>query len=58
MQRLQIELVICLDRHESHILAIHCLGNRFSVDEIVLVRLHKRLHELGWNQLHIMALFP
>jgi hypothetical protein len=26
MQRLQIELVIGLDRHESHVLAIHCLS--------------------------------
>src|SRR5260370_40220271 len=54
----KVELVICLDRHEAHVLAIHGLSNRFSVDEIVLVRLHKRLHELGWNQLHIMALCP
>ena len=23
----------------------------------VLVGLHKRLHELGWDQLHVMALF-
>ena len=58
MESLQVELIICLDRHEAHVLAFHGLGDGFSIDEIVLVRLHKRLHELGWNQLHIMALFP
>jgi hypothetical protein len=47
MESLQVELVICLNRHEANVLAIHGLSNRFSVDEIVLVQLHKRLHELA-----------
>ena len=57
MQRLQIQLVICLDRHESHVMAIRCLSNGFGINEVVLVRLHKWLHELSGDQLHIMALF-
>ncbi len=55
--RLQIELVICLDRHEPHVLPIDCLGDRFGIQEVVLVRLYKRLHELRRNQLHVVALF-
>jgi hypothetical protein len=57
MQSLQIELVICLDRHKSHVLAAHCLSDRLCIEEVVLVGLHKRLHKLSRNQLHIMALF-
>ena len=34
MESLHDELVICLDRHEAHVLAFHGLSNRFSVDEI------------------------
>src|SRR6202007_2355849 len=34
MESLQVELVICLDRYEAHVLAIHGLSNRFSVDEV------------------------
>src|ERR1019366_2745839 len=54
MQCLQIELVIGLDRHKSHVLAIHCLGNRFCIKEVVLVRLHKWLHELSRDERHVM----
>jgi hypothetical protein len=43
MQSLQIELVLCLDRHETHVLAAHCLSDRFCIEEAVLVGLHKRL---------------
>src|ERR1017187_10319527 len=57
MQRLQIQLVIRFDRHKSHVLAIHCLSNGLCIQEVVLVRLHKRPHELSRYQLHVMALF-
>jgi hypothetical protein len=57
MQRLQIELVICLDRYKSHVLAIHRLSDRFRINEIVFVRLHEGPHELGRDQLHLVALF-
>jgi hypothetical protein len=55
--RLKVELVIRLDRNKPHVLSVNGLGNRFSIQEIVLVRLHKRRHELSWNQLYVMALF-
>src|ERR1700688_120604 len=57
MQRLQIELVICLDRHKSDVLALDRLGDSFGINEVVLVRLHEWLHELGSDQLYIVALF-
>jgi hypothetical protein len=34
---LQIELVIGLDRHKTHILPSNGFGNRFRIDEIVFV---------------------
>jgi hypothetical protein len=45
-----------LDRHEPHVLPIYSLSNRFCIEKVVLVGLHKRLYELSWDQLHIMAL--
>ena|ERR1700674_2489134 len=57
MESLQVELIVGLDRNEAHILPIDSFGDRFSINEVVLVRLHERLYELSWNQLHIMALF-
>jgi len=50
MGRLQVQLVIHLDRDEAHVLALNGLSDRFRVDEVVLVRLYKGLHKLGWNQ--------
>jgi hypothetical protein len=41
VQSLQVKLTICLDRNESHVLTIHCLGNRRGIDEVVLVGLRK-----------------
>src|SRR5258707_11356960 len=38
MESLQVELVICLDLHEAHVLTIYCLGDSFSIDEVVLIR--------------------
>src|SRR5277367_4058322 len=57
MQRLQIELVICLDRDETHVLSIDSLRDSFCIKEVVLVGLHKWPHELSRNELHVMALF-
>ena len=57
MQRLQIKLVVRLDRNETHVLPVYSFGDRFGIEEVVLVGLHKWLHELGWDQLHVMALF-
>jgi hypothetical protein len=34
----------------------HSFSDRFGIEKVVLVGLHKRLHELSWDQLHIMAL--
>jgi hypothetical protein len=36
MESLQVELVVGLDRNEAHVLAIHCLGNRFRIEESFL----------------------
>jgi hypothetical protein len=56
VDRLQVKLVIRLDRDETHVLALDSLGNSLRVNEVVLVGLHKRLHELCGDQPHIMAL--
>jgi hypothetical protein len=37
MQCLQVELVIGLDRHKAHVLALHNFGNRLGVQVVVLV---------------------
>ena len=57
MESLQVELVVGLDRNEAHVLPVDSFGDRFRIEEVVLVGLHERLYELGWNQLHVMALF-
>jgi hypothetical protein len=54
---LKIKLVICLNRNEAHVLAADSFSDGFCIEKIVLVGLHERLHELGWNQLHVMTLF-
>ena len=56
VQRLQVELVVRLDRNEAHVLALHRLSDGLGIQEVVLVGLHKRLHELRRDQLHIMTL--
>ena len=48
--RLQVQLIIRLNRDEAHVLAFDRFCNRFRVDEVVVVRLHKRLHELSGDQ--------
>ena len=57
MHRLEIKLGVRLDRNKPHVLPVYRLGDGFGIEEVVLVRLHEWLHELGWNQLHVMTLF-
>ena len=56
LHRLQVEQVIRLDRDKAHVLALGRFGNRFCIDEVVLVGLHKWLHELRRDKTHIMSL--
>src|SRR6516162_4967933 len=57
VQRLKVELVVGLDRHEAYTRTCDGFGNRFSIDVVVLVGLHIRLHVLGRHQPHVMSLF-
>ena len=56
MDRLQIKLVVRLDRNESHVLSTNRFRDGFVTNEVVLVRLHERLHELRRNQLNVVTL--
>lgn len=58
VQRLHVELVVCLDRNEAHGRSTDCFGNRLGIDEVALVRLHVRLHVLGRDDPHLVPLFP
>jgi hypothetical protein len=49
MQRLQVELVNTLSRHEAHGGTLHRLGHGFGIAEVVL-RPHARTEDLSWNQ--------
>jgi hypothetical protein len=50
VQRLQVELIIAFDRHKAHRGTGYSFGDGFGIDGVVLVRLHVRLHILGWHQ--------
>jgi hypothetical protein len=54
--RLQIKLIVGLDRHKAHVLPLNGLCNGLGVNKVVLVRLHERLHELCRDQPDVMAL--
>jgi hypothetical protein len=56
VHRLKVELIVSLDRDEAHVLALDGFGDGFRVDEVVLVGLHKRLHELRCDLRDIVAL--
>src|SRR5690348_16396211 len=43
---LHIELLLGLDLHEAHVLFGYRFGNRFPINEVILVRLSIRLYEL------------
>jgi hypothetical protein len=47
---------IALDRYVTHPRPAHSLGDRLSIDVVVLVGLHKRLHILSRHQPHIVPL--
>jgi hypothetical protein len=53
---LKIKLVVCLNRNEAHVLAVDSFSDGFCIEKVVLVGLHERLHELSWDELHVMAL--
>ena len=46
-----------LDLHKAHVLFGHGFGDRFGIDEVVLVRLAVRLHKLRRNESHLVSLF-
>ena len=50
MQRLQVELIGGLGRHELHRWPLHRLGNRFGVAEVVLLSLRVGPHVLCRHQ--------
>src|SRR6266436_1556270 len=58
MQRLHIQLVISLDRHEAHRRPCDSLSNRLGIDVIAFVRFYVRLHILRRYQSHLVSLFP
>src|SRR5260370_21146345 len=58
MQGLHIQLLISLDRHETHRRPCDSLSDRLGIDIVALVRFHVRLHILHRNQSHLVSLFP
>jgi hypothetical protein len=56
VQRLKVELIICLDRNEAHTRTLYSFGDCFSVEGIVLVAFDERFHELRRNQTRLMTL--
>jgi hypothetical protein len=44
------------DRNEPHVLSTNRFRDGFGIDEVVLVRLHERLHKLRRNQLYVVTL--
>ena len=55
VQRLQVELIGGLRRHELHRRPLHRLGNRFCVTEVVLLSLRVGPHVLCRHQTGIVA---
>src|SRR5258708_10927512 len=58
MQGLHIQLLISLDRHETHRRPCDSLRDRLGIDVVALVRFHVRLHILRRYQSHLVSLFP
>src|SRR5262245_31116337 len=50
VQRLQVELLGGLRRHELHRRALHRLGDRLGIAEVVLLPSRVRTHIFGWHQ--------
>ena len=53
---LHIELLLRLDEHKAHVLLGHRFGDRFRIEEVVLVRLSVRLYELGGDEPYFVSL--
>src|SRR6201987_5778746 len=58
VQRLQVQLIVALDRHKAHRGTGYRFGDGFGIDVVILVGLHVRLHILCRHQAHLMPLFP
>jgi hypothetical protein len=58
MNRLQVQLIVRLDRNKPHVLPLHGFSDRFGIHEVVLVRLHEWLHKLRRDQSNVVALLP
>src|ERR1700745_2903755 len=57
VQRLEVELIVSLDRHKAHGGTGYSFGNGLGIDVVILVPLHVGLHILGRHQAHVMPLF-
>jgi hypothetical protein len=57
VQRLQVQLFVAFDGHETHGRTPDGLGDGFGVNEVVFVSFHERLDVLGGNQTHLVPLF-
>src|SRR6202008_2756051 len=57
VQRLQVQLIVALDRHKAHRGTGYSFGNGFGIDVVILVSLHVRLHILCRHEAHVMPLF-
>ena len=55
MKSLQVELLDGFGGHKAHCGTLHGFSNGLSVAEVVLVALAEGLHELGRDQLHVVA---
>src|SRR5467141_757344 len=58
MRGLHIQLLISLDRHETHRRPCDSLSDRLGIDIVALVSFHVRFHILRRNQSHLVSLFP
>src|SRR5271166_2344145 len=56
MQGLQVQLVIALDRHETHPWPGHSFSDRLGIDIVALVRLYVGLYILRRHEPHCMPL--
>ena len=56
MDGLQIQLIIAVDRHETHPGASHGLGDCFRIGVVILVGLYIQLHLLRGYQPYIVLL--
>jgi hypothetical protein len=53
---LDIELLLALDLHKTHVLLGHGFGDCLGIDEVIFVRLPLRLHKLCGDESHLVSL--